>query len=1680
MSNARGTRRSALSLAAFTMGCLLLAGNARAVVTATDPDINDDGVVNILDISLLGSCYGKPNPQEPENTPCCRADTNGDNRVDLTDYRYVVGGFGRKGFPRGPGLNCPPVADAGPDQSVPANDPAPLDGSGSWDPEGKPITYRWSADRPECRLSEATAVNPTVSADGPMTCVLGLVVNAGWYDSEPDAVVVVFEEPAPPAPPDIDAPHNVDFGCVEAGGSVEVELPVRNVGGLPLTVSGASVDNPVFSVDPVPGDAYPIVLAPGESRPLSVWFRPPAGDAPQTYRGTLAIFSDDPDEPEFTVRLVGRSVFVEPRETNPITGARVVYDPAVPAYDRIDAASCDSVGGEVTFGALSSAGDAFTVVLTDGGGRTASSAAYGAPGGPGVASFAGIDACGLADGVIAVSVVLTRNGAGLAPYVGTPAGKNTSALQPPVLDPLDSVTALTVIEVCGSSREETTVRIEGGAQTVSTRLGAGVTRFCVGVPLKKNAQNTLLASAIDDQAPAPRPVAYAAPVDVFQVDPSEIVLAEAYSRLLTTAEVEALVANGVIDLDDPSNYNVSIFTVVLSIRGYRKTITFPPWPRPKDPGPPGPSVPWIPDPPGWGPPGAPDLPDIRRPCAVGCYQPIVIPPPPGREDEGGIPGIIIIDGRVKTLKEFFQVTLLVWNTSASFTLSDLGASIQVPSGLTPMAAGPGTDVGAVNNQGAVDRVEIGDVGPGETGQAQFIVRGDALGTRRVDVNYYGFLTGGGLPVPWPVAGSAATTVDVVGPPELGVVVRHPSNPAGDDVVAGQIYDLLIDITNLSSRPALYSSLELFVGGAARLVDENDEPLSDSNRILTLGHIQPGQTVQAAFRVEALASGEIIACQAIAAANITLTVDTGGAGGECLINNLYPANFEPLPAEMPPTVIGINPLNNQRNVPATASVVAVLTPQSACLYPDSWADVVTAPVDPNDPSQGDKVLAARLVDRGTFYLEELDPFGGSVRNIPTDLTLADPPAGGTTIAVLRPGQGLFAKCYLLPNTTYRATLVGEDRGDAAGNEAVCNLNGTAFLESSFQWTFSTAQPCDGVTAPTVALARPEDGSVDRPLNQPIVLQFTNRMSAGSFRFDPTDPAASTFGVYQNAAESAGDLSGGDPIPGTGRFNALLNTLTYTPSVPLAQDATIHVRLTGGVRDVCGNPLVVPAGGVRLFRFRTEPPDTTPPDRPLVDPVPALTNLLAIAVSGSAEAGSTVTIDGGAAARTVTASDAGRFLAVIPLLRDQANDLVVRATDGSGNVSAPADSDRNGDPLTLVNDVTPPTVTGLFPPSGATGVPRDAAVWVTFSEPILADSVNGRNFVLEGSEIPGTVAPEGAAGLVFTPDALLEYLHPYTVRMRAGGIKDRAGNGLAVEFVGSFVTVHPAPTITELVPAWGLQGSTMDVELRGTGLVDVLSVGVSGDGVTPVGPCVGTTAACRQTFVISADATPGPRDATLTTPGGSATGVFQVVAPPTSAVVDPLPSITRFGTVNVSGLAGSGVAVRVLGGLTPAEGFADTVGRFTVSVSLAPDAANDFTVVLRDALGNESAPTTADSSGDPLRVIQDSAPPTVRSVAPADGAGEVPLDAVVVVEFSEDLAAASVGPSSVILELDGNPVAGVAAQTGPRRLAFTPDQALQLAATYGIRVPAGAVTDLAGNLLSLEPIAKLASRPKTNSG
>jgi hypothetical protein len=104
--------------------------------------------------------------------------------------------------------NTQPVANAGPDQSVTRGSLVQLDGSGSSDADGDALTYAWTiAARPPgsaTSLSNATAMDPTFTADVEGTWVLQLIVRDGEEDSAPDLAMVTATAPAN-TPPVADA-----------------------------------------------------------------------------------------------------------------------------------------------------------------------------------------------------------------------------------------------------------------------------------------------------------------------------------------------------------------------------------------------------------------------------------------------------------------------------------------------------------------------------------------------------------------------------------------------------------------------------------------------------------------------------------------------------------------------------------------------------------------------------------------------------------------------------------------------------------------------------------------------------------------------------------------------------------------------------------------------------------------------------------------------------------------------------------------------------------------------------------------------------------------------------------------------------------------------------------------------------------------------------------------------------------------------------------------------------------------------------------------------------------------------------------------------------------------------------------------------------------------------------------
>jgi len=107
--------------------------------------------------------------------------------------------------------NVSPVAHTGPDQTAAVGETVSLDGSGSSDVNGDPLTFVWmliaSPTGSAATLSDEGAVRPSFVVDEPGTYEVALIVNDGTEDSAEDVVTVstINSRPVADAGPDLTA-----------------------------------------------------------------------------------------------------------------------------------------------------------------------------------------------------------------------------------------------------------------------------------------------------------------------------------------------------------------------------------------------------------------------------------------------------------------------------------------------------------------------------------------------------------------------------------------------------------------------------------------------------------------------------------------------------------------------------------------------------------------------------------------------------------------------------------------------------------------------------------------------------------------------------------------------------------------------------------------------------------------------------------------------------------------------------------------------------------------------------------------------------------------------------------------------------------------------------------------------------------------------------------------------------------------------------------------------------------------------------------------------------------------------------------------------------------------------------------------------------------------------------------
>ncbi|HYL82377.1 MAG TPA: PKD domain-containing protein [Candidatus Acidoferrum sp.] len=139
-----------------------------------------------------------------------------DGKVDSTPATVTIGVL----------VNLPPVANAGPAQTVILGNTVQLDGSASKDPEGLSLTYSWSfVSVPPgsglMTLTNPTAVNPTFTPDVVGSYVAGLVVNDGVFKSQQTLnsnVTITVQPLTDNTPPALSLPANITQSTTNSSG----------------------------------------------------------------------------------------------------------------------------------------------------------------------------------------------------------------------------------------------------------------------------------------------------------------------------------------------------------------------------------------------------------------------------------------------------------------------------------------------------------------------------------------------------------------------------------------------------------------------------------------------------------------------------------------------------------------------------------------------------------------------------------------------------------------------------------------------------------------------------------------------------------------------------------------------------------------------------------------------------------------------------------------------------------------------------------------------------------------------------------------------------------------------------------------------------------------------------------------------------------------------------------------------------------------------------------------------------------------------------------------------------------------------------------------------------------------------------------------------------------------------
>ncbi|MCT0188840.1 Ig-like domain-containing protein [Pseudomonas aeruginosa] len=581
-----------------------------------------------------------------------------------------------------------------------------------------------------------------------------------------------------------------------------------------------------------------------------------------------------------------------------------------------------------------------------------------------------------------------------------------------------------------------------------------------------------------------------------------------------------------------------------------------------------------------------------------------------------------------------------------------------------------------------------------------------------------------------------------------------------------------------------------------------------------------------------------------------------------------------------------------------------------------------------------------------------------------------------------GNWSFTPTTPLPNgTVVNATATDASGNTSAGSSVTVDsvapatpvinpsngttLSGTAEPGSSVTLTDGNGNPIGQVTAdgsgnwsftPSTPLA---DGTV---VNATATDPAGNTGGQGSTTVDAIAPATPTVNLSNGSSLSGTAEPGSTVILTDGNGNPIAEVTadgsgnwTYTPSTPIANGTVVNVV----AEDAAGN---------------SSPPATVTVDSS-APPAPVINPSNGVVISGTAEAGATVTLTdaGGNPIGQVTADGSGNwsFTPGTPLANGTV--IVATATDPTGNTGPQA--------ATTVDAVAPPAP--VIDPSNGTTISGTAEAG---AKVILTDG--------NGNPI-GQVTADGSGNWSFTPGTPLA--NGSVINALA---QDAAGNtsGPASTTVDSVAPATPVldPSNGTVISGTAEAGATVILTDGGGNPIGQATADGSGNwSFTPGTPLTNGT-------VINAVA----QDAAGNTSGPVSTTVDAVA--PATPVIDPSNG------VELSGTAEPGVRVILTDGNGNPIGqtLADGSGNWTFTPGTPLANGTVVNAVAQDPAGNTSGPAST----------------TVDTVAPATPVINASNGSVIT-------GTAEVGAKVILTDGNGNPI-GETTADGSGNWTFTP--------------------------------------------